>query len=49
MLDTGANDSKRDVGRKEEEIMNNDKEVSHPPFLKVYPYLFLDIASKINK
>lgn len=46
MLGTGVNDLKRDVGRKEEEIMNNDKDVYHPPFLKVYPYWFLDIASK---
>lgn len=47
MLDMGAEDFKMDVGRKEEKLMNNDKEVSLSPFLKSYPQLFADIASKI--
>lgn len=48
MLDTGANNFKRDEGRKEEKIMNTVKEVSLPPVIKARPQLFPSIASKIE-
>lgn len=47
MLDMGANDFKRDEGRKEEKIMNTVKEVSLPLVIKAHPQLFPSIALKI--
>lgn len=47
MLDMGANDFKRDEGRKEEKIMNTVKEVSLPLVVKAHPQLFPSIALKI--
>lgn len=47
MLDVGANDLKRDEGRKEK-IMNTVKRISLPPVIKAHPQLFSSMASKIE-